>query len=51
MLNSRPGIVNAYDPSFKKAVGAGIFNIGDIPPDFVDAREGRGGQSRQKNWH
>ena len=49
--NSRPGIVNTYHPPLRKAVRDGVFDIGNIPPDFVDAREGGGGQSCQKNWY
>jgi len=49
--NSRPGIVNAYYPPLKKAVRIGVFDIGNIPPDFVYARESREGQCRQKNWY
>ena len=47
LTDSRPGSVDAYHASFGEAVRVSIFDIGDIPPDFVHACQDRRGERRE----
>ena len=44
----RPCSVDTNDSSFEQAIRTGVLDIGDIPPDFLDARENGGCQGRHK---
>ena len=41
----RPGAVDANDPARLEAIGVGVLDVGDVPPDLADRCEsGRGGR-------
>lgn len=43
----RPAIVDADDTTGEEAVGICILDIGDVPPEFLDAGQGGGGQGEE----
>lgn len=49
-VHLRPGAVDANDATLGEAVGVGVLDVGDVPPDLVYPREdgGRGGGEQGK---
>lgn len=46
----RPGVVDANDTSGEDAVGVLVLNVGDVPPELLDARERREHEAQKNKW-